>query len=201
MVEARFQQPEKFPITVPMTTHAHTTRTLQSATITRLATPHDVSAIGALQARVFGPGRFARSAYRVREGKGLMSRFCRVADRNGRLVASLRITEIAIGGTRGAALLGPIAVDPDFRGQGFGSQLIAETLADMKSTGIALVVLVGDEPYYGRFGFHPVPRGKIVFPGPVNPQRILAAELTPGALAQFEGLIEAAPTPAGGGAG
>lgn len=182
-----------------MTTHVQNTRTLQSAIITRLASPFDVSAISALQARVFGPGRFARSAYRVREGHGVMSRFCRVADRNGRLLASLRITEVAIGGTRGAALLGPVSVDPDFRGQGFGTQLIGETLADMTSAGIALVVLVGDEPYYGRFGFHPVQRGDIVFPGPVNPQRILAAELIPGALATFHGLITAAPEPAGGG--
>lgn len=181
-----------------MTTHAHSTRTMPSAIITRLATPFDVSAISALQSRVFGPGRFARSAYRVREGKGLLSRFCRVADRNGRLVASLRITEVTIGGTRGAALLGPVSVDPDFRGQGCGSQIIGETLADMTAAGIAIVVLVGDEPYYGRFGFHPVPRGQIVFPGPVNPQRILAAELVPGALAQFQGLI-IAPEPAGAG--
>lgn len=175
-----------------MTTHAQS-RTISSAIITRLATPFDVSAISALQSRVFGPGRFARSAYRVREGNGLMSQFCRVADRNGRLIASLRITEITIGGTRGAALLGPVSVDPDFRGQGCGSQLITEALADMKSAGIRLVVLVGDEPYYGRFGFHPVPRGHIVFPGPVNPQRILATELGPEALTQFHGLIVAAP--------
>lgn len=182
-----------------MTTHAQHSRTMPSAIITRLATPFDLSAISALQARVFGPGRFARSAYRVREGHGLLSRFCRVADRNGRLIASLRITEAAIGGTRGAALLGPVSVDPDFRGQGFGSQIIGETLADMTAAGISLVVLVGDEPYYGRFGFHPVPRGQIVFPGPVNPQRILAAELSPGTLANFHGLLTAAPEPAGGG--
>lgn len=182
-----------------MTSPAVHTQTMHTGIITRLATPFDVSAISALQSRVFGPGRFARSAYRVREGKGLMSRFCRVADRNGRLLASLRITEIAIGGTRGAALLGPVAVDPDFSGQGYGRQIIGETLADMTSVGIALVVLVGDEPYYGRFGFKPVPLGQIVFPGPVNPQRILAAELQPGTLAQFHGLITAAPDPAGGG--
>ena len=181
-----------------MITHAQNVRTMPSAIITRLATQFDVSAISALQARVFGPGRFARSAYRVREGKGLISRFCRVADRNGRLLASLRITEVAIGGTRGAALLGPVAVDQDFRGQGFGRQIIGETMADMKSAGIGLVVLVGDEPYYGRFGFHPVPRGQIAFPGPVNPQRILAAELTPGSLAHFHGLITAAPAAAVG---
>jgi predicted N-acetyltransferase YhbS len=165
---------------------------MQSAIITRAAGSHDLAAINALQARVFGPGRFARSAYRVREGKGLMSRFCRVADRNGQLIASLRITDISIGELFGAALLGPLAVDPDFHGQGYGRKLVAEALDDMKAAGVALVVLVGDEPYYGRFGFKPALPGSIAFPGPVNPARILAAELVPGALARYRGLITAA---------
>ena len=170
-----------------------------SSVITRNAALHDAAAIAALQARVFGPGRFTRSAYRVREGKGLMSSFCRVADRNGRLLASLRLTEICIGETPGAALLGPLAVDPDYRGQGYGRQLVAESLEQLKQSGIALVVLVGDEPYYGRFGFKPVAPGSIVFPGPVNPARILAAELVSGALPRYCGLITAAPSAAGGG--
>jgi predicted N-acetyltransferase YhbS len=163
-----------------------------TSVITRTAGPHDLSAITTLQARVFGPGRFARSAYRVREGKGLMSRFCRVADRNGRLIASLRMTEVSIGGIGGAALLGPVAVDPEFRGQGFGRQLVAESIEEMTRAGINVVVLVGDEPYYGRFGFKPVPRGTIVFPGPVNFVRILAAELAPGSLSNYRGLVAAA---------
>jgi predicted N-acetyltransferase YhbS len=175
---------------------------MQSAIITRAAGPHDLTAINALQARVFGPGRFARTAYRVREGKGLMSRFCRVADRNGRLIASLRLTDISIGGTPGAALLGPLAVDPEFHGQGYGRKLVAEALDDMKASGIALVVLVGDEPYYGRFGFKPAQMGSIVFPGPVNPLRIQVAELVPGALSRYRGLIIAsAPADAAGGTG
>jgi predicted N-acetyltransferase YhbS len=164
-----------------------------SSIITRSATGQDLAAIAELQARVFGPGRFARTAYRVREGKGLLSRFCRVADRNGRLIASLRITGVTIGGTPGAVLLGPVAVDPEFRGQGYGRQLVAEALDDLKSGGVALVVLVGDESYYGRFGFKPVPHKSIQFPGPVNPLRVLAAELVPGALANYQGLVVAMP--------
>ena len=174
---------------------------MSTSVITRAATQQDLTAIIALQANVFGPGRFARSAYRVREGKGLMSRFCRVADRNGRLIAAVRITEVSIGGTEGAALLGPVAVDPEFRDQGYGRKLVAETLDVMKRAGLALVVLVGDEPYYGRFGFKPVAPASIVFPGPVNPARILAVELADGALARYLGLITAAPTPDGGGIG
>ena len=177
---------------------------MQSSIITRAAGPHDLAAIKALQAHVFGPGRFTRSAYRVREGKGsqgTVSRFCRVADRNGRLIAAVRITEVCIGGTGGAALLGPVAVDPDFRGQGYGRKLVAEALDVMKTDGVAMVVLVGDEPYYGRFGFKPVAAKSIEFPGPVNPARILAAELVPGSLANYRGLISAAVVPAIGAGG
>lgn len=162
---------------------------MTSAIITRAAGTNDIAAINALQARVFGPGRFARSAYRVREGKGLMSRFCRVADCSGRLIAALRLTEVCIGATAGAALLGPLAVDPDFRGAGYGRKLVAEALDEMRAAGIAIVVLVGDLPYYGQFGFKPVPPGSIILPGPVDPARILAAELQPGALHRYRGPV------------
>lgn len=164
----------------------------------RRATPVDVAAISALHARVFGPGRFARSAYRVREGKGHLSRFCLVAEGPARLKASLRMTEITIGGVAGAALLGPIAVEPEHRGEGLGTKLVTEALAACRAAGARLVILVGDEPYYGRFGFKPVPAGQITFPGPVNAKRILAVELEPGALASYHGLVAAAPVDNGG---
>lgn len=169
----------------------------QSVT-TRPVTSADLERISALHATVFGPGRYARSAYRVREGKSRMSRFCRLAETKGKLVATLRLTEIAIGGARGAALLGPLAVHPDFAGQGFGRRLVSEALEDMKKAGVKLVVLVGDEPYYGRFGFKPVPPGQVIFPGPVNPQRILGVELEPGTLGLYRGLVTAAPPGASG---
>ena len=159
--------------------------------ITRLVEPDDLPSISALHARVFGPGRFARTAYRVREGHGSRSRFCRVALSGARLVAALRFTEIAIGGRAGALLLGPLAVDPDYAGLGFGRRLIAEGLADARDRGQRLVVLVGDLPYYGRFGFKPVPPGQIQFPGPVNPARILVAELAEGAADSYRGAIAA----------
>ena len=165
---------------------------------TRPVTTADLPRIAELHARVFGPGRFARAAYRVREGNTLMSRFCRLAEMAGKLTATLRLTEIAIGGRPGAALLGPLAVAPECAGQGFGRRLIAEALDEMRRDGVKLVVLVGDEPYYGRFGFKPVAPGQIIFPGPVNPQRILATELTDGALAAYRGLVTAAPPGASG---
>ena len=160
--------------------------------ITRSVAPADLGAISKLHAHVFGPGRFVRSAYRVREGKSLYSKYCRVAEMGGRLIATLRLTEIAIGGVPGAALLGPLTVDPEFAGQGYGRKLVAEALQHMKTSGVKIVVLVGDESYYGRLGFQPVPPGQITFSAPVNPARILAAEFEPGALAGYRGQISAA---------
>jgi predicted N-acetyltransferase YhbS len=103
----------------------------------------------------------------------------------------VRFTSISVGGTGGALLLGPLAVDPEFAGQGYGRALIAEALDEAKATGVRLVVLVGDEPYYGRFGFRPVPLGQITLPGPVDPRRVLAAELSEGAMASYRGVVTA----------
>ena len=156
---------------------------------TRPLAAADLTALSALHARVFGPGRFTRSAYRVREGTPLISRFCRGTFRDGHLIAALRMTEVVIGGNGAALLLGPLAVAPAFAGQGFGRALIAETLETARTQGVRLVVLVGDLPYYGRFGFRPIPEGQIVLPGPVNPARLLAVELEPGALAAYRGVV------------
>lgn len=167
---------------------------MSSPLVIRKAVPKDVPEISRLHARVFGPGRFARSAYRVREGKGHLSRYCLVAHLGGQLIASLRMTEITIGGRPGAALLGPVAVDPDHRNIGLGTKLMNEAIEAARVGGTSLVVLVGDDPYYGRFGFKVVPAGQIVFPGPVNPARLLVRELKDGALAEFRGLIAAIPS-------
>lgn len=157
--------------------------------------PEDLPQISALHARVFGPGRFTRTAYRIREGAPPISPYCRKALLDDVLIAAIRYTAVTIGSEPGALLLGPLAVEPRLAGKGYGRRLIGETMSEAKSTGIRLVVLVGDEPYYGRFGFVRVPPGHICLPGPVNPARVLAAELAPGALAQFEGLIAADTSP------
>lgn len=158
------------------------------------AGPDDSAEIAALHARAMGPGRFARTAYRVREGaREPYSPFCRVCLVGGRLAAAVRFTAVAIGGKPGALLLGPLAVEPAFANQGHGRGLVARALEDARATGIALVVLVGDEPYYGRLGFRRLPRGQIALPGPVDPDRLLAVELVPGALAGFSGPLSAAP--------
>ena len=159
----------------------------------RPVTPADLPAIHALHARTFGPGRFVRTAYRVREGTPAISRYCRATYLGERLIAAVRMTPISIGGAEGALLLGPLVVDPDFAGQGFGKRLIAEMIETARADGLKLILLVGDEPYYGRFGFRPVPPGQIAMPGPVNPQRLLAAELTDDALSGMHGLVAGLP--------
>lgn len=88
-------------------------------------------------------------------------------------------------------MLGPLAVEPFLAGKGVGRRLIAESLEAAKAEGIRLVILVGDLPYYGRFGFFGIPPGQIRLPGPVDPDRMLAAELVPGALTSFSGLVTA----------
>ena len=160
-----------------------------STVITRPAVPDDLPAMVALQSRAFSPGRFARTAYRVREGAPDPSPFCRVALLSERLVAALRMTPITIGGAAGALLLGPLAVEPDEAGRGYGRRLVAESLEAAGAVGVKLVLLVGDTSYYGRFGFGPVPPGQIRLPGPVDPARLLAAEVQPGALVTFRGLV------------
>ena len=159
---------------------------------TRTATAADLGEIGRLHADVFGPGRFARTAYRVREGTPDLSQFCRVALIGARIIAAVRLTRVHIGQQSAALLLGPLAVDPELKGQGYGRQLVAEALEAARAAGIALVVLVGDEPYYGKLGFVRVPPDQITLPGPVDPARLLAAELAPGALAATRGQVTSA---------
>jgi len=103
----------------------------------------------------------------------------------------VRFTPILIGAKGGALLLGPLAVDPAFANQGHGRGLVATALEAARAAGIALIVLVGDEPYYAKLSFCPVPRGQIMLPGPVDPDRLLAAELAADALANYSGLVAA----------
>lgn len=158
---------------------------------TRPVAAGDMPAILDLQARVFGPGRFVRTAYRIREGLAPFSRFCRAGFSGDRLIAAVRFTPVTVGGKPGALLLGPLAVDPAFANLGYGRRLVAEGLDAARAAGEALVLLVGDEPYYSRLGFVRVPMGQIALPGPVDPARLLAAELIPDALAGYRGLVAA----------
>lgn len=155
----------------------------------RPVTDADTAAIEALHDRVSGPGRYAKSSYRVREGLTGHSRWCHGVWTGGVLVAAIRFTPISIGGRAGPLLLGPLAVERRLKGEGLGKGLVALGLAAAAADGVPLVVLVGDASYYARFGFVTVPFGCIVMPGPVDPARLLARELRAGALADFAGML------------
>lgn len=156
----------------------------------RLEQASDAKVLSALSAQAFGPGRFARSAYRIREGVPPVASLCFTALLDERLVGGIRFTAIEIGGRGAALLLGPLVVDPAHIGQGIGKSLVETGLARAREQGFALVLLVGDMPYYGRFGFEPVPLGQISLPGPVEPARLLAHEFVPGALGAMQGAVQ-----------
>jgi predicted N-acetyltransferase YhbS len=151
-------------------------------------TADDAPAIERLHERTFGPGRYARSAYRIREGREHLLELSFTARIGTLLVGSLRLTPIRVGETP-ALLLGPLTVEPPFRSRGIGSALIARALHDAKAKGHKLVLLVGDEPFYGKIGFKRIPKGQVKMPGPVDPARLLVIELTPGAFEGVSGMI------------
>jgi predicted N-acetyltransferase YhbS len=156
-----------------------------------LETERDAPMLSELSAQAFGPGRFARTAYRVREGVSPVASLCFTASAAGKLVGGIRFTAVRIGDETKALLLGPLVVDPAHTGNGYGKALIEQGIAKARVQGFRLVVLVGDLPYYGRFGFVAVPPGQIVLPGPVDPARLLALELAPGALSGAHGVLVA----------
>ncbi len=150
----------------------------------------DVQALNDLAARAFGPGRFARTAHRVRESAAVVKALSHTAWVGDELAGSIRFAAINVGEHSDALLLGPLMVDPKWAGQGCGRALIEKGLELAKAQGFALVLLVGDLPYYERFGFQRVPPGQIMLPGPVDPARLLGVEFIPGALKKFEGMVQ-----------
>jgi predicted N-acetyltransferase YhbS len=151
-------------------------------------TADDAAAIERLHERTFGPGRYARSAFRIREGRGHVLDLSFTARIGSLLVGSVRLTPICVGETP-ALLLGPLTVEQPFRKRGVGSALVKRALVDAKAAGHKLVVLVGDQPVYGKFGFKLIPKGLVKMPGPVDPARLLVAELAPGAFEGVAGMV------------
>ena len=154
-------------------------------------TPADAEAIERLNERVFGPGRFARTAYRLRETTPPDLSLSFIARVGSLLVGANSMTPIFIGDTP-ALLLGPLIVEPVFRSQGIGEALMTRSLEAAKAAGARLVILVGDEPYYGRMGFKRAPPGRLQMPGPVDPARLLYCELAPGAFEGAQGRVRGA---------
>ncbi len=148
----------------------------------------DAPAIERLNARTFGPGRFAKTAYRIREEVAHIAALSFTARVGTLLVGSVRLSPIVIGAAK-ALLLGPLTVEPPFRDRGIGQALMKRALEEAKAQRHRLVVLVGDEPYYGKAGFKAVPKGQVTMDGPVDPARLLIAELVPGAFDGVGGII------------
>jgi predicted N-acetyltransferase YhbS len=151
-------------------------------------TAKDAQAIERLHERTFGPGRFVLSAYRLREHVDHLLDLSFTARIGTLLVGSVRQLPIAIGDTP-ALMLGPLTVEPPFRGRGVGRALLERALGDARARGHRLVVLVGDEPYYGNVGFKKIPKGRAIMPGPVDPDRLLVAELVEGTFDNVSGAI------------
>src|SRR5262249_51614711 len=151
-------------------------------------TADDAVAIERLHERTFGPGRHAKSAYRLRDRVAPQPEPSSIARIGPLLVGSVRLSPIRVGDTK-ALLLGPLTIEPPFRERGIGHALIARALAEARAKGHRLVVLVGDEPYYQKAGFRRIPKGRASMPGPVDAARLLVCELAQGAFDGVSGPI------------
>ncbi|MBE0454832.1 GNAT family N-acetyltransferase [Roseovarius autotrophicus] len=140
--------------------------------------PADYWEVEALYDLCFAPGREALSSYRLRDGVPPVAGLCLVArDADGTLAGAIRYWPVRVGGAE-ALLLGPVAVHPTHQGEGLGAWLIRESVERARGLGWARVMLVGDAPYYGRFGFTRL--DAVEMPPPTNPARVLGLALVPG---------------------
>jgi predicted N-acetyltransferase YhbS len=157
----------------------------------RLESPDDGAGIETLNAEGFGPGRFAKSAYRLREGVNAVAGLSFVAVEDGILRGSVRFWPIKVGGHE-ELLLGPLAVQSHQRGRGIGIALMQAGIAAAQKGPWRGILLVGDEPYYAKVGFSRLPPGRVKFPGPVDQDRILGLSLKAGELLNLSGEVRRA---------
>lgn len=148
-------------------------------------TAEDWWEVEALYDLCFAPGREALSSYRLRDGIAPVPHLSLTArDDMGLLAGAIRYWPVRVGG-HPALLLGPVAVHPTRQGEGIGALLVEESLALAGAWDRAM--LVGDAPYYSRFGFSRL--DGVVMPPPTNPDRVLGRELVPGAWAGVSGAV------------
>lgn len=160
----------------------------------------DAAAIEKLLDTSFGPKRHTKTVYRLRKNVAPVADLCFVAmdqDENGdrRLVGTIRYWPVLLAGSVPALMLGPIAIDPAHRSSGLGSQMIRHSLAQAAALGHKVVILVGDAPYYVRFGFNHACVQGLSLPGPVDLARFQGLELVEGALAGVTGTVGRAVAP------
>lgn len=154
----------------------------------------DIAAREVLLDLSFGACRFTKTSERLREGRRPADGLSLVATERGRLVGTVRLWHVAIE-EHPALLLGPLAVHPDWRKCGAGAALMQEVLTQADHRGHAAVILVGDAPYYERFGFSADKTGELALPGPFERDRLLACELKSGSLSGAQGRVIATGLP------
>ena len=141
-----------------------------------LERPENARAVEVLVDRAFGPGRFAKSSERLREGNHKLDDCSFVALHEGRVIGSVRLWPVSVDG-KPAAFLGPLAVDATERSHGLGQALVEAACAAAAKAGWRAVLLVGDAPYFGRVGFSAGPAAQATMPGPADQRRVLVKAL------------------------
>jgi len=148
--------------------------------------PQDAAAVEALVLRAFGPGRYAKAAERLREGRAPALALSVVAWNAGKIVGCVRQWAVRVD-DRAAIFLGPIAVDVEYRRHGLGAAMVERACEAAAAAGHDLIVLVGDPPFFGPLGFEAAPN--VAMPGPVDQRRVMAKALRPGAGKALAGVV------------
>ncbi len=157
--------------------------------------PPDVAAREALLDEAFGNHRWRKSSQRLRDGRSPAEGLAFVAADGKRVIGTARLWTIVCGTGQSALLLGPVAVASDCRNRGIGAALVSHALAAARRRGHRAVVLVGDAPYYSRFGFSAEKTAALRMPGPFERDRLLALEIVPDSLKGARGLLRAPSQP------
>lgn len=149
------------------------------------------AAIEALYDRTFGPGHFAKTAERLREGNTSLPEITRVAVSEGEVIGVCRVWPILVGETRVPSLfIGPVAVSPDFQGQRLGLTITGEALEAATKAGWGAAIIIGSVRYFSELGFIPVAADRFVFPGPQDMSRVMVRDLA-GSADVLSGLLRA----------
>ena len=138
---------------------------------------------------MWGLSRFEKTAERLREGRSPAAGLSLIAEQDGKIVGTVRLWHVCAGAGRPILLLGPLAVEETSRGRGVGSALMQRAIGVAGRRGHNALLLVGDAPYYQRFGFSAAKTGALWLPGPFERQRLLGCELKAGSLDGARGLI------------
>ncbi len=153
--------------------------------------PTDIPAREALLDEAFGATRTRKASQRIREGRQPAQGLALIAVEDRQVIGTARLWHIRCESGQPALLLGPVAVTTECRSRGVGAALVRRALRDARKLGHHAVILIGDQPYYGRFGFSAAKTADLFMPGPFERHRLLAVELVTGALDGARGLVHA----------